>query len=85
MATQDALDAEPAAFEDPVFEYGLHHILTACRRIAAGGRGERRDEDTVEIHWYQEDLSRHYFPLIFFRALHIPFSITANDCSSLSI
>ena len=85
MAAQDALDAQPAAFEDTVFEHSLHHVLTAGRRVAAGRRGERRDKDPIEVDRDQEDLPQHYFPLILFRALHTAFSITANDCSSLSM
>ena len=77
MAAQDALDAQPTAFEDTVFEYGFHHILAASRRVAAGRRCKRRDEHAVEIDRYQKQLTQHYFPLIFFRLLHTAFSINA--------
>ena len=85
MAAQDALDAQPAAFEDAVFEHGFHHILAARRRIAAGRRRERRDENPVEIDGQQKSLAHNYFPFIFFSALHTAFSMVAKDCSSLSM
>ena len=49
VAAEDALDAEPGAFEDTVFEHRLHHILAAGRCISAGGRRQRRNEHPVEI------------------------------------
>ena len=49
MATADALDTEPAAFENTMFEDRLDHVLAAGGRIAARGRRQRRDEDPVEI------------------------------------
>ena len=49
VTTQDTFDTEPTAFEDTVFEDGLHHVLTASRRIAARRGREGRDEDAVEI------------------------------------
>ena len=64
MAAQDALDAQPAAFEDPVFEDGLHHILATGRGIAAGRRSQRRDEDPVEINGEKEKLSDESFPFM---------------------
>jgi hypothetical protein len=64
MAAQDALDAQPSAFEDAVFEDGFHHILTAGWRIAAGWRGKRRDEDTVKINGDKENFSCESLPFV---------------------
>ena len=61
MATQDAFDAQPSAFEDAVFQYCLDHILAACRREAARRRSEGRDERTVEIDRKQENLAEGEF------------------------
>ena len=77
MATKDALDAEPSAFENTVLEHRFDHRLAAGGREAAGRRRERRDEDTVEIDRQQKSLTHDYFPLILFSALHTAFSITA--------
>ena len=77
MAAQDALDAQPAAFEDPVFQDGFDHILAACRRISAGRWRKRRDEDAVEINRQQKRFTNNYFPFILFSALHTAFSMTA--------
>ena len=77
MAAEDAFDAEPAAFERSVFEYGFHHVLAARRCVATRRRGERRDEEPVKINRNQKQLASNYFPLIFFRALHMAFSITS--------
>ena len=84
MAAQDALDAQPAAFEDTVFEDSFHHILTASRRIATGRRGKRRDKNPIKVHRYQEYLSYDCSD-IFFSDLHIALLIVAKGCSSLSI
>ena len=84
VTTQDTFDTEPTAFEDTVFEDGLHHVLTASRRIAARRGREGRDEDAVEINRQQKRLPYDCSD-IFFRDLHMAFSITANDCSSLSM
>ena len=35
MAAADAFDSQPAAFENTVFEDGLHHILAAGRGVPA--------------------------------------------------
>lgn len=77
MATADSFDAEPAAFEDPVFQDGFDHILAACRRISAGRWRKRRDEDAVEINRQQKRFTNNYFPFILFSALHTAFSMTA--------
>ena len=37
MATADSFDAEPAALEDAVLEYCLHHILAAGGRETTSG------------------------------------------------
>ena len=77
MATENSLDAEPAAFKNTVLEHRFDHILTTSRCEATGRRRERRDENTVEIYRQKEKLSQPYFPLIFFSALHTAFSTTA--------
>ena len=64
VAAEDAFDAEPAAFENPVFEYCLHHILAARRRVTAGRRRERGDKDPVEIDGEEEHLAEHDFPRV---------------------
>ena len=64
MASQDTLDAQPTAFEDAVFEDRLHHVLTASRRVAAGGRGKRRDKDPVKVNRDEENFSNESFPLL---------------------
>jgi hypothetical protein len=84
MTTADAFDTKPTAFEDTVFENGLYHVLAACRCVTARRGRERRDEDAVEINRQQKRLPYDCSD-IFFRDLHMAFSITANDCSSLSI
>ena len=84
VTTADAFDAEPTAFEDTVFEDGFHHVLAARRCVSARGRREGRDEDAVEINRQQKRLPYDCSD-IFFRDLHMAFSITAKDCSSLSI
>lgn len=64
MATQDTLDAQPAALKDSVFEDGFHHILTTSWGITAGGRGQRGDEDPIEIDREKEKLSDESFPFV---------------------
>ena len=49
MAAQDAFDAEPAAFENTVFEDRFDHILAAGGGVAAGRWRQGRDEHTVKI------------------------------------
>ena len=99
MTTADSLDAKPAAFENAVLEDRFYHILTASRRITASRRRQRRDENAVEINRKKEEFSDEnlpfvvcrlslvvsHFSAIFFRALHIAFSMTAYGCSSLSM
>ena len=80
MATADALDTEPAAFENTMFEDRLDHVLAAGGCIAARGRRQRRDEDPVEIDRKEENFSNENLPFyrfaIFVRALHTAFSMT---------
>ena len=54
MTAEDALDAQPAALENTVFEDGFDHVLAACGREAAGRRRQRRNEDAVKIHRQEE-------------------------------
>lgn len=98
MTTKDSFDAEPAALEDAVFEHRFDHVLAAGRRVAAGWRSKRRNEHPVKINRNEEELTNVnlpfrllavgcliYFSVIFFKALHIAFSITLYGCSSLSM
>ena len=64
MTAADTFDAQPAAFEDAVFEHGLHHVLAARWGITAGRRRERRDENPVEIDGKKENFSNESFPLL---------------------
>ena len=54
MTTENALDAEPASFENSVLHHRLNHILTARRGVAARRRRERRYAGAVEIHREKE-------------------------------
>ena len=64
MTAADTFDAEPCAFENAVFEHGLHHVLAASRRKAAGRRSERRDKHPVEIDGQQKHLTHYDFPVL---------------------
>ena len=64
VTAANAFDAEPAAFEDAVFEDGFDHILTACRCISAGRGCKRRDEGAIEIDGEEENFSDESFPLL---------------------
>jgi len=66
MTAEDALDAEPTAFEDTVFEDRFNHVLTACRGIATGRRCKRRDENPIEIDGDEEDFSYENLPCLMF-------------------
>lgn len=48
MAPANALDAQPTALEDSVFQYGLHHVLRAGGGESAGGGRKGRDAGPVE-------------------------------------
>ena len=68
VATQYAFYAQPAAFEDTMFQYGLHHVLAARGCEPTRRRRQRRDAIPVEIHRQQKHLSynrldRHSFAL----------------------
>jgi len=63
MAAKDALDTQPSALKNTVFEYRFHHVLTAGRCIATRRRSQRRDEDPIEIDREEEKLSDKSFPL----------------------
>ena len=64
MAAAYPFDAEPASFEDTVFEHGFDHILAACRSKAASWRCQRRDKDPVEIDREEEEFSYKNLPLV---------------------
>lgn len=49
MTAENALNAEPASFENSVLHHRLNHILTARRGVAARRRRERRYAGAVEI------------------------------------
>ena len=49
MTAADTFDAEPAAFENTVFENRFYHVLAACRCITASRRCQRRNENPIEI------------------------------------
>ena len=73
MATADALDTEPAAFENTMFEDRLDHVLAAGGCIAARGRRQRRDEDPVEIDRQEKNIAQHYFYSMYHLFLvHVP-------------
>ena len=57
VATQYAFYAQPAAFEDTMFQYGLHHVLAARGCEPTRRRRQRRDTIPVEIHRQQKHLS----------------------------
>ena len=84
MTTKDSFDAQPAAFEDTVFEHRLHHILAAGGRKAAGRRSQGRYENPIKVNGYEEEFPYNR-PDIFFSDLHIAFSTVAKGCSCLSI
>ena len=81
MTTADTFNAEPAAFENAVFKHRLDHVLTARWRVTARWGSQGRYEHPVEIDREQERLAHVNQPTlvvaIFFRALHIAFSMTA--------
>ena len=54
VAAKNAFDTKPSALEYAVLHYRLDHILAAGRRITAGGRRERRDARSVEVHRQKE-------------------------------
>jgi len=64
MATADSLDAEPAAFENAVFEDCFDHVLAASGRVATRWRRQGRDKHTVEIDRKEENLSDESFPFV---------------------
>ena len=64
MTAEDAFDAEPAAFEDTVFEDRFYHVLAAGRGEATGRRCQRGDEGTIEIDGEEENFSNKSFPLV---------------------
>ena len=53
MASANALDAQPTALEDTVFQYSFHHVLRTGGSIAAGGGRKGRDASSVEIYGEQ--------------------------------
>ena len=54
MTAENALNAEPASFENSVLHHRLNHILTARRGVAARRRRKRRYAGAVEIHREQK-------------------------------
>jgi hypothetical protein len=61
VATHDAFDTKPSAFENAIFEHRFYHVLATGGRIATGGRRERRYTIPVEIYRQEKDLSYNRF------------------------
>jgi hypothetical protein len=61
MATADALDTHPTAFENTIFEHRFYHVLAAGGCIAARRRRQRGDEEPVEIDRQKKNIAQHYF------------------------
>lgn len=64
MATEDTLDAQPAALENTILEHRFDHILATRGRKAARRRRQGRDERPVEIDGEQKNLAQHDFPFV---------------------
>ena len=54
MAAQYTFYSQPASLENAVLHYRFDHVLTACRRKAAGGWGKWGYACAVEVHRQQE-------------------------------
>ena len=55
MASANALDAQPTALEDSVFQHRLHHVLRAGGGEAAGWGSVWGDAVLIEQYWQTQE------------------------------
>ena len=71
MTSEDAFHAEPTALEDAVFEHRLDHVLATSGRVAAGRRGQWRNEHPVKIDREQKHFPNESSPPVIVRCLSV--------------